>query len=123
METKNKTFLKDCLHLYIGQQCLYARPSGGAKETIDESMVAHLNQFGGWDLCKPILRNLVDMTDAEHDGWNKISTIVGEMHIQSAINIHWEKRLAYYRSIGIDADGLIATGQAVDASALPNRYN
>ena len=73
------------------------------------------SQFGEF---KPILRYLHDITEAEQAEWDKISTTIGEMAIESALQIHWAKRLNFYRSIGIDCDGLLDSGQAIDKKTL-----
>ena len=67
---------------------------------------------------KPILRKLEDITEEEQAVWDSTDTPIGEMHIQSALQIHWAKRINYYRSIFIDCDGLIEAGLAIDRKTL-----
>jgi hypothetical protein len=79
-------------------------------------IIDDINDYEGENLdkYKLILRPLSDITQAEEAEWNKISTPVGRgMGVDFALNIHWTKRINYYRSIGIDCDGLIENGYAI----------
>ncbi len=68
--------------------------------------------------CKLILMDIGDMTEEQHSEWDKISTPIGEMCLESAQQIHWAKRINYYRSIGVDCDGLIEAGLAIDKNKM-----
>lgn len=68
--------------------------------------------------CKPFLRPLSSITESEEKEWQRTSTPIGEMALESAMQIHWTKRINYYRSIGIDCDGLIESGFAIDKTKL-----
>ena len=62
---------------------------------------------------KLFLRNPADLTEEEQAKWDKVSTPIGEMAIESGLQIHWAKRINFYRSIGIDCDELIESGFAI----------
>ncbi len=128
-ETKS---IRDYIPLYIGQKIITYWGDTPEIEIIQgivgDLLVLQYSEDGGiessTDLShkfpegkspKIILRPLYDITDSENDGWDKISTPIGEMSIESAQQIHWAKRLNYYRSLGLDCDGLIDCGLAVDS--------
>lgn len=132
-----KTELKDVLHLYLGCEIqtsfrtasMMGQPMNKAIGILVDCDLLLPGKIGiqfEWDKatldtttlpidsCKPILRQLSSITDEEQVKWNEISTPIGEMAIESAIQIHWTKRINFYRSIFIDCDGLIESGQAID---------
>jgi len=70
------------------------------------------------DKVKLILRKASDMTREEHEVWRNTTTIVdGDPKLAS--EIHWVKRINYYRSIHVDCDGLIEAGLAIYKHDLP----
>jgi hypothetical protein len=103
------------LPMYIGQEAT-ARSVDGQKLYMSD-----LNSHDLYCISKGYmkdvqlhLRPLSDITEEETEEWNKISTPLGEMEIESAMQIHWAKRINYYRSIGLDCDNLIESGFAID---------
>lgn len=114
------------LPLYIGQSVLV---NGNTfllySVDIEDEIMLNNPENGGisnhrldWGETKLILRPLSDITEAELLEWSRIGTTVGEMHIESALQIHWAKRINYYRSIGIDCDGLLGTQWAIDKTKM-----
>ena len=113
-----KKEIKDYLHLYYNADCKRRYFSDMQNYWVKTTVASVL---GRTDMeIKLILRPLSDVTEIEHDEWSKISTPIGEMSIESAQQIHWAKRLNYYRSIGIDCDELIESGLAIDKKILNN---
>lgn len=110
------------LPLYIGQQVQYfdfftnKYEVGTLRSAGDDGyfFVQGDNNGQSTQYARLLLRPLSTITEAEEAKWNKISTTVGEMHPESALQIHWAKRINYYRSIGIDCDGLLDTQWAID---------
>ncbi len=114
-----KQTFKEVAHLYTGCQM----NNGTTLESVDDGewMLSNNTHKGcsnfrpEWDEdVKPILRKISTITEKENEGWNKISTPIGEMCIESASQIHWAKRLTYYRSLQMDCDDLIENGYAVE---------
>lgn len=60
-----------------------------------------------------------DLSEEEQEVWHNTITPIGEMAIESAQKIHWNKRMNFCRSIGIDCDGLIDAGLALNAHDYP----
>ncbi len=113
-----RTELKDVIHLYIGCECIVFEDGKIiAKMPLTQTMIYNINlpiAVNNNLSIKPILRASFALTDEEFEQWDNISTPVGEMAVESAQKIHLAKRLSFYRSIGIDCDDLISTGQAID---------
>ncbi len=108
------TNVKDVLHLYLGCDAEIVNDGTTMRDKITTSTIDHKDT---WKVI-PILRPLSDLTEAEQEQWNQISTPIGEMAIESAMQIHWAKRLNFYRSIGIDCDQLLESGQAINKTTL-----
>ncbi len=106
--------LKEILLKYIGCEAEIVSVNG---TTIGRISSATINHNDTWSI-RPILRPLSDLKQHEEDEWSKVSTTIGEMAIESAQQIHFSKRLDFYRSIGIDCDNLIETGKAINKLTL-----
>ncbi len=114
-----KTKLDEINHLYLGCKCvlfedgkLIGKPFKFT-ETTEFNLSLPLaieNKLS----VKLLLRPDFSLTLDELDKWNKIETPVGEMCLESAQKIHWNKKLKFYRSVGIDCDDLIKKGYAFD---------
>jgi hypothetical protein len=127
MTTKEKQLEQlNIICLYSNCEMLVTRYSPREFKVTDmlPELIAEINDsdeqypFQYMDKYKLLLRPLSSMTEDEQKVWDNISTPIGEMHIASAQQIHWAKRINYYRSIGIDCDGLIENGQAIDKTKL-----
>ena len=120
-----KPELKDYIHLYGFCDCVVLKGMGMTHKT----KIIGMHENGSIQVAHPIgdkdyfnvqdIRLLLtpmecDFTQEELSGWEKVATPVGEMHIGSAMQIHWNKRMNYYRSIGRDVDQLIEAGLAFD---------
>ncbi len=113
-----KKDIKDYLHLYLGQEFLYSETKDETHYELDADRLCTIYADNDFKYIKLLLRPLSNITEKEIEEWNKTSTPIGEMSIESAQQIHWAKRLNYYRSIGIDCDGLIDSGIAIDKTIL-----
>ncbi len=114
-----KTRIDEINHLYLGCKCvLFEKDKLIGKpftftETTESNLrlpIAVLNNMS----IKLLLRPDFSLTIDEQDKWNKIETPIGEMCMESAQKIHWNKKIGFYRSIGIDCDNLIKSGVALD---------
>lgn len=129
-----KTKLKDVVHLYIGQTMIsywgerkefqtiegvvnhsvifrYNHEQGSAKEFLD----MNYNFLKGTE-PKLLLRPWSSVTEKDMEPFHKITTPINEGSIGQAQAIHWAKRINFLRSIGVDCDGLIDSGQAIDST-------
>ncbi len=131
-----ETELKDVIHLYLGCEFMANTQDDDMPidyvgkllriDKTDKECVVTIGEYEYYvysdvldeDDIKPILRYISDITESEQEDWNKISTPIGEMAIESAMQIHWAKRLNFYRSIGLDCDGLLESGQAINKLTL-----
>lgn len=112
-----KPTFKEVAHLYIGCKMnngttLYSVDIQGECMLWDNSLGYRRIQES--DDIKPMLRKISDITEEEQEGWNKTSTPIGEMAVESTLQIHWAKRLNYYRSLHMDCDDLIKNGYAIE---------
>lgn len=109
-----KKEIKDFLPKYMG-----CNLSNGGKVTPELLTSINESTFNAWKDIKPVLRPYSDISKLsrqEQEGWNRISTTVNSQTsegIAEAAQAHWNKRMDYYRSLGIDCDGLIEAGLAV----------
>ncbi len=123
-----KTTFKEVAKLYIG--CEMSNGTTLYSADMDDDLILIGNTGGKTefrpecnDKIKPVLRKLSDITEAEDQEWQKVSTEV-DNHVAGsytavAMQIHWAKRLNFYRSIYIDCDELIKNGYAIDKATIP----
>ena len=127
-----KIKLKDVIHLYIGQRLMnywgthkefntiqgviyphvifdYDAEDGNVRSRLDISY-----KFKKGTEPKLMLRPWSSVTEKDMEPFNKVVTPINEGSIGQAQETHWAKRINFLRSIGVDCDGLIDSGQAVD---------
>lgn len=118
-----KTEFKDVAHLYLGcklkcSQVFY--PESNSKDK-DGNLILSPSLFADFGektfsigYFKPILRPLSDMKEDEEDAWTDLYVSSQDNRIKAA------NRTLFLLQQGFDLFGLIESGQAIDATKLPN---
>ncbi len=119
-EGRANSLLEKVAHLYIGCETndgriLMSVDADGEWMLLDTAHGGSSNFRPKWDKnVKLALRRVSSLTEKEQEVWNRVSTPIGEMAMESAQQIHWSKRLNYYRSLHMDCDQLIENGFAIE---------
>ncbi len=122
-----KTKLKSVLHLYLGGKCKYSRPSSFNVETIDLSMLKHLSETGSYDLCKPILRPISDITKTERS--EMFNLVFGRYFPDNGGVVFIDKETTLQQprwvlSSGLDRLGIQINGEVwYDCDLNPYKFN
>lgn len=106
---------KDVAHLYLGCECLCELPDLEVPQRLKIDCVVLLNA-DFFKNPKPILRPLSSMTDSEKDDFEYYSM---ELMIGGYNQVERNSfKTKWYLDKGFDLFGLIASGEAIDATTL-----
>ncbi len=108
-----RTKIQDVLHLYLGCEAEIISDLGTIRDIITTSTIEHKD---AWKVT-PILRHISDLTENEDEQWSKLCILTDATNDEAMIK-YYAKKINFYRSIGIDCDELIHSGQAIQKIKL-----